>query len=204
MIEAPKRSVTRFFVPLVDIMMLLFSMFLLLPILEVGGQGSAEKAAKKNQEELEQSLTSANQQVHQLIAEVTKLRKSADPERDLQQLYKELDELKKAKGDAMKKMLLVQVTRWNGKKSKWEYFDEKKPNAKPKEIGSAKDAKELLKAHQHQASLMGKELQYLQVFPFGGPGPSETKQFDDWFAGAWIVPVVLPPEPAQAATGTGA
>jgi hypothetical protein len=194
MIEAPKRSVTRFFIPLVDIMMLLFSMFLLLPILEVGGQAGAEKAAKNKAEDLTLALDTANKQIRQLSAEVAVLRKYADPAMNLELLRKEIDELKKSKGEALKKMLHVQVLRWDSKLNKWEYFDEKTPKAKPLVIKNKEDAEKLIKEHQHQAKIMNKTLQYLQVFPMGGPGPVETRDIDNWFAGVWIEPVVLPPE----------
>ena len=45
MIERPKRSVTRFFVPLIDVMILLFCMFILMPFV-TGDPKSAEPGAE--------------------------------------------------------------------------------------------------------------------------------------------------------------
>ena len=41
MIRLPRRSVTRFFIPLIDVLILLFCIFLLMPIVEEGAGGPA-------------------------------------------------------------------------------------------------------------------------------------------------------------------
>src|SRR5215831_1200172 len=43
MIRPPRRSVTRFFIPLIDVLILLFCIFLLMPIVEEGGAGPSGK-----------------------------------------------------------------------------------------------------------------------------------------------------------------
>lgn len=49
MIERPKRAVTRFFIPLIDVLILLFCIFLLMPFMEKPESAeSAEKSADKN------------------------------------------------------------------------------------------------------------------------------------------------------------
>ena len=39
MIQMPRRSVTRFFIPLIDVMTLLFCIFLLMPMIQSTGEG---------------------------------------------------------------------------------------------------------------------------------------------------------------------
>src|SRR5260370_26675474 len=42
MIEMPKRSVTRFFIPLIDVLTLLFCIFLLMPMVKSAGETAEE------------------------------------------------------------------------------------------------------------------------------------------------------------------
>src|SRR3954463_9996185 len=46
MIERPKRAVTRFFVPLIDVLILLFCIFLLMPFVATSPRTEAEPKAK--------------------------------------------------------------------------------------------------------------------------------------------------------------
>ena len=43
MIEFPKRSVTRFFIPLIDVLTLLFCIFLLMPLVKAGGEADVSE-----------------------------------------------------------------------------------------------------------------------------------------------------------------
>jgi hypothetical protein len=45
MIQAPRRAVTRFFIPLIDVLLLLFCIFLLMPYVEKGALGGARLTA---------------------------------------------------------------------------------------------------------------------------------------------------------------
>src|SRR5262245_3009071 len=45
MIRPPKRAVTRFFIPLIDVLILLFCIFLLMPYVEKGAVGGARLTA---------------------------------------------------------------------------------------------------------------------------------------------------------------
>jgi biopolymer transport protein ExbD len=78
MIERPKRSVTRFFVPLIDVLILLFCIFLLMPFFAVSGETEAEQKAKdksaapelpKDVKELQTELAKAQREVDRLKAE---------------------------------------------------------------------------------------------------------------------------------------
>jgi hypothetical protein len=80
MIEMPKRSVTRFFVPLIDVLILLFCMFLLLPFVSRTDEGStdangAEDAAKlkKLLEETKDKLKLRDEEIRQLMEERSKI-----------------------------------------------------------------------------------------------------------------------------------
>ena len=45
MIEMPQRSVTRFFIPLIDVLTLLFCIYLLMPVVEGTGEPAKDSAA---------------------------------------------------------------------------------------------------------------------------------------------------------------
>src|SRR5688572_30060750 len=45
MIEIPRRSVTRFFIPLIDVLTLMFCIFLLMPVVKATGDGPEHEAA---------------------------------------------------------------------------------------------------------------------------------------------------------------
>ncbi len=65
MISLPKRAVTRFFIPLIDVLILLFCIFLLMPYVEKGALGGARLTAgeadklKRRIEELQSKLEKA-------------------------------------------------------------------------------------------------------------------------------------------------
>ena len=77
MIDLPRRPVTRFFVPLIDVLILLFGMFLLLPFVSRpdAGKGEAEPVeaadatAPAELAELQRQLADARRKVDRLVAE---------------------------------------------------------------------------------------------------------------------------------------
>src|SRR3954447_15359117 len=73
MIERPKRSVTRFFVPLIDVMILLFCIFLLMPFVSTDPQ--AARKAKKSAKIIEPELP---RDVKDLQAELERTRREVE------------------------------------------------------------------------------------------------------------------------------
>ncbi len=80
MIDLPKRSVTRFFVPLIDVLILLFCMFLLLPFVSRTEEGASEgnnteDAAnlKKMLEDAQDKLKLRDEEIRQLMEERSKI-----------------------------------------------------------------------------------------------------------------------------------
>ena len=78
MIERPKRSVTRFFVPLIDVMILLFCIFLLMPFVSTDPNVEPEPKAKaktaepelpRDVKELQAELERTRREVERLKAE---------------------------------------------------------------------------------------------------------------------------------------
>lgn len=80
MIDRPKRSVTRFFVPLIDVLILLFCIFLLMPFVSTAGEDDTapdpvpkpkviEEELPKDVKELRTELERARREVNRLRAE---------------------------------------------------------------------------------------------------------------------------------------
>lgn len=81
MLHPPRRSVTRFFIPLVDVMMLLFCIFLLMPMVETSGPAP-------NADDLTRQLNEA-------LAERDRLREQGVVSADLEAKIKALEDSKK-------------------------------------------------------------------------------------------------------------
>ena len=70
MIQLPKRSVTRFFIPLIDVLILLFCVFLFLPM--VGQGDTPDSTLKASTDTIEKSKIA--DPTTQLLKEIEKLR----------------------------------------------------------------------------------------------------------------------------------
>lgn len=79
MITPPRRSVTRFFIPLIDVLILLFGIFLLMPFVSAPAESEDETAAKSKSaapaplptdvQELQRRLTEAERRLERLQRE---------------------------------------------------------------------------------------------------------------------------------------
>jgi hypothetical protein len=108
MIELPRRSVTRFFIPLIDVLTLLFCIFLVLPLAKDADDASTDQA------ELEDQL-------RQKEEELQRLRESGH---DLpRHLREEIDQLYREKGQALQKRLAVRRLEIDGSTGKLYYRD---------------------------------------------------------------------------------
>jgi hypothetical protein len=197
-IEMPKRSVTRFFIPLVDIMMLLFSMFLLLPMIEGSneardGSGLSPAKLEDDNRALKEMVAMLKKQVQDLSAEVALLRQYADPQISLEQLKKEIEELRKTKIDVLQKRLYLQVVAFDPNRDDLVYF-EKSPEAKTKVIASATDAGMLIHQHEKKAQENGLDLFYILLLPPSrGPTEGQLRQWEKWFGDVPHQVLVTPP-----------
>src|SRR4051794_8871495 len=96
MIELPRRSVTRFFIPMIDVLILLFCIYLLMPM--VGGRESPEAAAERRRMEDRLRLLEKERQLQGKDAE-------ALPD----ELRRKLEELRKLKAKELQQRLAVRV-----------------------------------------------------------------------------------------------
>jgi hypothetical protein len=177
MIAMPRRSVTRFFIPLIDVLLLLFCVFLLMPMM--------------NEEELDrktQSATSLTDLVGSLEQELE--RRNRDPGKfedlrpqlaELEKLRDELDRLRKERKQVVERMVfkILDIDRDNGALF---YHDPVRPGDDKLKIGDEKTARQLIARHQREA--MGQELYYYFLYPrveSGFPTGQQAKEYGDWF-----------------------
>lgn len=166
MIEMPHRSVTRFFIPLIDVMTLLFCIFLLLPVVKDAppAEAGAERAPGADATEIEE-----------LRRRLSELEGSPLTDRERQ----ELETIRRARIDELQKRLAIRVLEIDGQTGKLYSYD---PD--PVEIASEAEAASLIRRHREQTG--GRELYYLFLFPrklTGYPQEWQRQQYERWFRG---------------------
>jgi hypothetical protein len=176
MIQLPRRSVTRFFIPLVDVMTLLFCMFLLLPNFRESEPDNLDPVAVA----LKKKLDKSNLAVKQLEEEVRALRKGETLPLEQRMAIRVLEidpkdgrlyytERREVKDDGVTRTQYVR-----------------------KYIDSAKEAETLILRHKRELRERRAEgqpvpeLHYLFVFPREGVvrlSEQQRLEYEKWFAG---------------------
>jgi hypothetical protein len=169
MIELPRRSVTRFFIPLIDVLTLLFCIFLLMPVVKRTGEGDDPVPGTGGTTGTEPRPTNPDL-------------KGLSPE-DLARLVaeerRELERIRKEKAEALQQRLLIRVLEIDGANGRLYAHDPDRV-----EIDGPVRAQGLIDRDKRQAG--SKELYYLILFPrkvTGYPEEGQVKQYDRWFQG---------------------
>jgi hypothetical protein len=163
MIQLPRRSVTRFFIPLIDVLTLLFCIFLLMPLVKdpEGGEAAGEtRSAPRLGTEL--AGLSPDEAV-----------------RRVREAQRELDQLRKERIETLQQRLAIQVLEIDPANGKLFYFDPERVA-----IASAADAQKLIDRRKRE--IADKELYFLILFPrqvTGYPEEGQVRRYDRWFAG---------------------
>ena len=170
MIQMPRRSVTRFFIPLIDVMTLLFCIFLLMPVVEGGSAANGEEtgAARALEERDRQSLADLRQRVREL-----EQRGLTDRER------LELEAIRTQKIEALQKRLAIRVLEIDPDTGRLFDYD-----GGAVQIASEADAHALIERQRQQAG--GRDLYYLFLFPrkvTGYPLERQRQRYERWFRG---------------------
>lgn len=162
MIERPKKSVTRFFVPLLDVMILLFGMFMLMPFVSQPPETEEPKPETK----------AAPPET--LPADVREL------QMELQKVRREVERLKALSGTSLADRLSVKVLEIDPKDGKLYYLQ----NGDKVEVASEASAESVITLHKRQAA--NREPFFLILYPRLRSGYPEQQQADDyarWFRG---------------------
>lgn len=167
MIQLPRRSVTRFFIPLIDVLTLLFCIFLLLPLVQATDEDKGDKPGPDTG--TASGVDPARLQ--QLERELAQLRRELEEERQ------RVDELRKEQVKLLPQRLAIQVLEINAANGKLYYND-----PEPVEIANEIAARQLIARHRQQAA--GRELYYLFLFPrrlTGYPEEWQVRNYERWF-----------------------
>jgi hypothetical protein len=188
MIRMPHRSVTRFFIPLIDVMILLFCIFLLMPVFKEAQRGGAETPSpteeaadlRSDKDRLERERQRLGRQVTEMDQELRRLR-AKQP--DLAKELAELEKLRKEKIKTLQNRLVIRVLDIDPDTGKLYFYDPTKIDEPRLEITGPATAKGLIEAHRREAG--DRELYYLFVFPrrvTGFPQQRQIREYERWFA----------------------
>jgi hypothetical protein len=176
MIQLPRRSVTRFFIPLIDVLTLMFCIYLLLPIVQppvesspvgenTNGDTSPGPLDKNEREELNRL-----RQENRLLRKTGKL---TETERLI------LEQFRKEKIEILQNRLAVRVLEIDADTGKLFYNDPERG-----EITSESNARAVVEKQKKEVP--GRELYYLFLFPrtlTGYPLERQMRQYEKWFSG---------------------
>jgi len=184
MIHMPRRSVTRFFIPLIDVLLLLFCIFLLMPF--VAEEDPEALSAKAKVEDQTEEIERLRRQLARQKEQLAKLRHLRNPQDEIDKLRAELEELKKLTKDRLytlhRNLRFIEL---NGTSGELSYTDPAKVDAPALKIDSAKVAEELVARLQKESG--GKELFFqFYVVPrdpnSGRPSIQQLREYKKWFA----------------------
>ena len=165
MIQLPRRSVTRFFIPLIDVLTLLFCIFLVLPLAKEPDDHSEEVAA------LEARLREREDVVERLRQAGRELPN---------ELRDEIEKLRQEKGKALQKRLAVRVLEIDPETGNLYYRD-------PERIPVPNEASAHALIESDRRKLGQRELYYLILYPRSPastyPTRGQREHYDRWFQG---------------------
>ena len=180
MIQFPRRSVTRFFIPLIDVLTLLFCIFLLMPMIKPTGEGQeAGNAGAPDLVPDEPARANAPGDSKQ----ASQIKPSSQQNRERSESAKEREELEKLrteKIEVLQQRLFIRVLEIDPDTGKLFY---REPEG-VREIASQADALDLGARHKREAG--SRELYYLFLFPrrlTGYPEQRQLERYDHWFKG---------------------
>jgi hypothetical protein len=163
----PRRSVTRFFIPLIDVLILMFCIFLLMPFVKATGEGEQPgDAAKPGTTE---------------IKDVTELQKQLSQTKKALDLAKlDLSQRDKDKAQILQR-LEVRTLEIDKADGRLYYYD----GAQRLEIRNEADARRLISADQDRVlKSSGRELYCLFIYPrelSGFPLERQVREYERWF-----------------------
>jgi hypothetical protein len=186
MIRLPRRSVTRFFIPMIDVLTLLFCMFLLMPIIRENESLSGAPG---------EEITNADEQKQEIDARRKELNELYQDQRRAQVVLQELAEKKRG---LIQQNVLIRLLYVSPKDGSLAYFDPADILRPPLKIDSAAAASTLIARHQKEAG--ERELIYIfqeprtakgEVAPF--PTLAQENEYKRWFHAVNFDGCVKPP-----------
>jgi hypothetical protein len=168
MIELPRRSVTRFFIPLIDVLILLFCIFLLMPLVRDPADAS-----------LAETVAGLEERIRQLDRQLSAAREAG---RDVSPaMVEELKQLREQRRQALQERLIVRVLEIDPETGALYYLDPERI-----ELRNQADIRAVLDRDRRDMGAGGHELYYLILYPrrlSRFPQQAQREQFDRWFDG---------------------
>ena len=180
-IQMPRRSVTRFFIPLIDVLILMFCIFLLMPIVEEGAEGPG--GAKVTAAEADQ----LRRQIDQLRKQVTDLEATRESPRT-RDLEKENELLRQQASRAVGERLIIRTFEIDPKTGALVYQNPERVEVRDESDAKLlmdRDLKDLTRRDEESKNGVKHQLYYLIVSPRGPVNPFPTREqqrrIADWF-----------------------
>lgn len=173
MIVTPKRAVTRFFIPLIDVLILLFCIFLLMPFVEKGAIGGARLTAGEAQ------------QLKDQIAELQKMNLRLEAGRESpQELLERIADLEAQLKKGAAERLVVRTFQIDAKTGALSYL-ERTPDGRVRvEMKNEREAGALIDRDLSELVGENKELVYLILYPRERslfPSREQKEMYRRWF-----------------------
>jgi chromatin segregation and condensation protein Rec8/ScpA/Scc1 (kleisin family) len=179
MIQMPKRSVTRFFIPLIDVLILLFCIFLLL---EYNSESKFDQQSADV--ELQAALDAKNiQTLIERGKEFEKYEKLLPQLTELEKLREEVERLRGVNQQNLQDRAMVMIIDIQSKDGSISWYDENSADMPIVKIEDAKSAKKLFARHLQEAK--GREVYYYFMPPRplrGYPTAKQMRTYREWFA----------------------
>jgi hypothetical protein len=169
MIQLPRRSVTRFFIPLIDVLTLLFCIFLLLPLIKGGTSEGDASGSGNNSSNLPLPTNPVPESVLDEQASRDRLRRERE----------ELEQLRKAKIDTLQNRLFIRVLEIDPDNGHLVYHED----SAGLDIASEADMQRLIERQRRVAA--SRELYYLVLYPrrvTGFPERRQVQQYERWLS----------------------
>ena len=179
MIVMPRRSVTRFFIPLIDVLLLLFVIFLLMPIANLDELEEKRQTAG----DLSDTVDSLERELQRRIQQLHKLEDAGAPLEELERLRAELEKLRQAAKQPLHQRTAIHIIDIDGKTGAISYYDAAQPQQPLVKLDDEKKAATLIERHQRDAG--GRELYYLFLYPrpeTAFPTRGQERNYQTWFA----------------------
>jgi hypothetical protein len=176
MIHMPRRSVTRFFIPLIDVLLLTFGIFLLMPITaETELEEQRQQAAEKGE-----SAAALQTALQDRLKELYKLEELRPDLERVEELKKEIQLLRNLAQRSLQQSLIVHVIEADPKTGAISYYDPGRADQPVTPIADAAAARALIEMHKKEAQGRNLYYQFLRrraAYPTLGQG----REYREWF-----------------------